>query len=140
MLVTVVVIRALKPTRLTSSLMAVSTIVLGDILSQINHIKTIVFQQHLHDILANIMDVSLDCGQNDLILFSISPPLFASSSFNTAKAILAASALIRSCGRKTVPFSNPFPTTSRAGIRYWLIMESGSCSLEASASHGALLP
>ena len=33
----------------------------------------------------------------------------------TSNAALAASAAIRSCGRNTVPASNPLPTTSNAG-------------------------
>ena len=53
-------------------------------------------------------------------------------SFTTANAAFAASALIRSCGRNTVPASNPFPTSSRAGIMSVLMSSSASVSFRAS--------
>ena len=48
--------------------------------------------------------------------FSRSTPSFVIFSFMIPKAARAASALIKSCGRNTVPASKPFPTSSRAGI------------------------
>ena len=47
---------------------------------------------------------------------SRSTPSFVIFSFMIPKAARAASALIKSCCRNTVPASKPFPTSSRAGI------------------------
>ena len=58
-------------------------------------------------------------------------------SFTTANAAFAASALIRSCGRNTVPASNPFPTSSRAGIMSVLMSSRASVSFNASLATSA---
>ena len=42
-----------------------------DILAQINDLITIVVQQHLDDVFTDIMDISLDCGQDDFFPLSL---------------------------------------------------------------------
>ena len=65
--------------------------------------------------------------------------LSAMASLTTAKAAFAASALMRSWGRNTVPFSKPLPTRSSEGMSSASIISSdslpeSSCSFIASAA------
>lgn len=55
----------------------------------------------------------------------------------TSNADFAASALIRSCGRKTVPASKPFPTLSSAGIMQELMTVRESMVFKSSPAADA---
>ena len=66
--------------------------------------------------------------------FSWVSPLPAMAFLITSKAALAASALINSCGRKTVPFSKPFPTWSSAGMISSLITSRASFSFKRAVT------
>ena len=64
-------------------------------------------------------------------------PVLARCPFITANAAAAASALMSSWGRYTFFASNPFPTTSSAGISSPSIMASGSAVLISSFVYAA---
>ena len=133
MLTTVVVIRALNPTSLTSSFIAVSTISSGGTsFPKIDHIKAVIFKKNFYNILANIMNISFYGSRMTLSLAcSLSPLSLASSSFKTANAIFAASALIRSCGKMRFLFQILFRPWSSAGIDSSLIISVGFIFLES---------
>ena len=67
-----------------------------------------------------------------LRFFEFPPP--EKALFMTSNAPDAASALIRSWGRKSVLFSNPLPTSSRAGIICPFITSSGAHVFKSSAA------
>lgn len=132
MLGTVVVIRALKPTNGTWRLTASSTTVSGGTSFQDRSHRSCSFQKNLYDVLSNVMDIAFDsCKDNGTFLF-LGLSAACHGILITSKAALAASALINSCGRKTVPFSKPFPTWSSAGMISSLITSRASFPLKSS--------
>ena len=90
-----------------SLLFAVCTITSGSTSFQDRSHQNYNFPAGLHDIFPDIMDISFDCGKDHFSFLLLFCPL-RSTLFSRQCILSSASALIRSCGRKIVPFSNPF--------------------------------
>ena len=59
-----------------------------NIFSEIDHIKTVIFQQDFYDILSDIVDISLDCRKDDLSFFLLYFPALIHSFFEYCKCTL----------------------------------------------------
>ena len=86
-----------------------------DVAAQVKDGVSVVVEQHLNDVFANIVDVALDGGHADLALVAISPA--GIRRLMVSKPTRAASAEAISCGKKNLPWSKRTPTSSRAGIK-----------------------
>ena len=74
MLTTVVVISALRPTTLNVLPNSGVNDHLGrNVLAEVKHLISVVFQQDLDDILADVVDVALDRRKDDLALGLLTP-------------------------------------------------------------------
>ena len=120
------VIRALRPTSEMCSLdSGFYNRLRRDVFPQVENIVPVVFQKGADNVFADVVYIPV-YGSEDDFPFSRAAGRFSKVGIDLFKEALAASALMRSWGRNTVPFSKPWPTMSRAGTSMSLIIASGS--------------